>query len=207
MSTSTTNPSLVKVNLQETSLKKMLGTHSDAGYIIISASRGEYDYVENVRRTNDMKKAIDASGYSYIPVWGGFVETNEQGERQEVKEKSFIITNFKRGKGEPGQGSDPLKELGQSLARQFDQESFLFKPQGSESKAYYLDSSGGVVASFNATSPTTAADNYFTNLKKSKKKASVGKSFTYSEGVVYLAKSPLTVSEAIKRFGEIFFKL
>lgn len=185
----------------------MLGTHSEAGYVIISASRGEFDYVENVRRTKKMKQAIDASGFSYIPVWGGFVETNEEGERQEVKEKSFIITNFKRGKGDPTQGSNDLKNLGQSLCSEFEQESFLYKPQGAESKAYYLGPQGNVMASFNATSPTTAADNYFTNLKKSKKKSSVGKSFTYSEGIVYLAKSPKTVSEAIQRYGELFFSL
>jgi len=198
---------LKKINLHETTLDKMLSTHTDAGYVIISASRGEFDYLENSRRSKKLQADIDSSGLSYIPVWGGFVETNaETGEKQEVKEKSYVITNFKRGSTQPLKGSEDLKELGTVLCQKYDQESFLYKPQGPSKKAFYLTASGGIDGSFSASSPTTAADVYFTNLKKARSKSKNGKSFTYREGIIYMAQSPATLYEARRRRGEMFFK-
>jgi hypothetical protein len=198
---------LKKINLKETTLKKMLTKHSEAGYIIITAFRGEYEYKENVGRNNKLKSDIDKSGYSYIPVWGGFIETDiETGEQKEVKERSFVVLNFPRGKTEPMGDGEGLKDLGRRLCKKYEQESYLYKPQGLETKAYYLTGTGKVDMTFNSATPTKGADAYFTNLAKSSKKSVGGKSFTYREGVIWLAKSPKSLAEAYKRMGEVFLR-
>lgn len=197
---------LVKINLNETTLKKMLTKHSDAGYIIITAFRTvDYTYQENVKRNNKLKSDINKSEYSYIPVWGGFIETDsETGETQEVKERSFVVFNFKRGSTEPFVGSDELKKLGMFLCKKYDQESFLYKPQGPQTKAFYLNRNGKVDMSFKSVTPTTNTDVYFTNLSKGKNDPVAKKSFTYREGTIWLPDSPKTLAEAYKRYGEVF---
>ncbi len=198
---------LKRINLKETTLKKMLTKHSDAGYIIITAFRSEYEYKENVDRNNKLKADIDKSGYSYIPVWGGFVELHKPTKKlREVKERSFIVLNFKRGSTEMVGDSKELKVLGQKLCKKYDQDSYLYKPQGTETKAYYLTGDGKVDQTFTSVSPTTSADIYFTNLVKSSKKSVGTKSFTYREGVIWLAQSPKSLAEAYKRMGEIFLR-
>jgi hypothetical protein len=198
---------LVKIDLKETTLKKMLTKHSDAGYIIITAFRGEFDYPQNVKRNVKLKSDIDKSGYSYIPVWGGFIETDaETGEQKEVKERSFVILNFKRGSSEIAGDSESLKKLGRMLCKKYEQESYLYKPQGEDTKAYYITSAGKVDMTFNLATPTTGVDMYFTNLTKSAKKPVGKKSFTYREGVVWLAKSPKSMAEAYTRMGELFLR-
>lgn len=198
---------LKKIDLKETNLKKLLTKHSAAGYIIITAFRGEFEYKENVKRNQKLKADIDKSGYSYIPVWGGFIETDsETGEQNEVKERSFIVLNFKRGKNEPGTDSEGLKELGRILCKKYGQESYLYKPQGASTKAFYLTGTGKVDMTFSSATPTKGADMYFTNLSKSSKKAVGSKAFTYREGVIWLAKSPKSLAEAYKRMGEVFFR-
>ena len=196
---------LKKVVLSETTLKKMLTTHSEAGYVIITTFRNEYELRDNYKRNKQLEADIKRSGYSYFPVWGGFVETDKDGNKREVKEKSIVITNFPKGSNEPNPDSKELKKLGQVLAKRYDQESFLYKPEGNETKAYYLKDNGKVDFSFNTSSPTEAADVYFTNLKKSRFKDKTGKSFTYREGVIYMAKSPKSLNEAYERYGENFF--
>jgi hypothetical protein len=199
---------LKKINLNETTLKKMLTTHSDAGYTIITAFRHEYSYVENVRRNNKLKQDIDKTGYSYIPVWGGFIEKDEPtGELKTVKERSFIITNFPRGKSIPNEDSEELKSIGKMLCKKYDQDSFLYKPTGTETIAYYLKSNGSVDQKFTNVTPTEAADIYFTNLSKAaKKELKLTKSFTYREGVIWLAQSQKSLDEAYKRMGEVFLR-
>ncbi len=198
---------LKRVNINETTLKKLLTKHSNAGYIIITAFRGEYDYQENVKRNQKLKADIDKSGYSYIPVWGGFIETDvETGEQKEVKERSFVILNFERGSTNSFPDSEGLKKLGRVLSKKYDQESYLYKPQGEETKAFYITPTGKVDMTFNSATPTKAADMYFTNLAKSSKKSVGKKAFTYREGYIWLAKSPSTLAEAYKRMGELFLK-
>lgn len=199
---------LKRIELNETTLKKMLTKHSDAGYVIITAFRGEYDYLENVKRNQKLKADIDKSGYSYIPVWGGFIETNaDTGERKEVKERSFVILNYGRGTTGEFEDSEELKKLGQRLCKKYEQESYLYKPKGPDTKAFYLTSVGKVDMTFNSATPTKAVDMYFTNLTKSSKKGVGNKSFTYREGVLWFAKSPSSMYEAYKRMGEIFISL
>lgn len=197
---------LIRFDLNETTLKKMLTKHSDAGYIIITAFRGEFDYPQNVKRNQKLKADIDKSGYSYIPVWGGFIETDSNtGEQKEVKERSFVVLNFKRGTNEPVGNTDGIMKLGKLLCKKYAQESYLYKPAGESTKSYYITSTGKVDMTFNSATPTKAVDMYFTNLAKSSKKAVGNKAFTYREGVIWMAKGPKSLFEAYKRMGEVFF--
>jgi hypothetical protein len=199
---------LKKINLKETPLKKMLSVHSDVGYVIITAFRTEYDYQTNVKRNQKLKADIDKSGYSYIPVWGGFVETDRNtGESVERKERSFIILNFERGSTKPFDDSVGLKKLGQVLCNKYEQEVYLYKPHGKETTAYYLTDTGAVDSKFSSATPTKSADVYFTNLVKSAKKRVGKQAFTYREGVIWLAQSPGSLAEAYKRMGEWFLRL
>ncbi len=201
------NYELREFSINETSMVGMLTKHSDAGYVVISAFRGEYSFEENLKRSKKLKDDINKSGYAHIPVWGGFIENKGLPTEREVKERSFVIMNYGKGTDQSIEGSDELSELGRYLCAKYEQESYLYKPQGKEKTAYYITSNGSIDMKFNATSPSQAADEYFTSLVKSYfKNAKVKtKSFTYSEGVIYMAQSPKGMQEAIKRRGEIFF--
>jgi len=195
---------LKKFDLNETTVDNMLGKHSDAGYIIITAFRGgdsdpdvlKHNYKNNARLKSDIK----ASGYSFTPVWGGFYEVTSD---KVVKEQSFIVFNFK-GKIKQNDSRE-LKALGQKLCKKYDQEAFFYKEDGGY--GYYIESDGTVGMKFKNVEPTTASDIYFTSLNKSRKKQIGNKSLTFKEGFIYLAKSPNSLYEAYLRSGEIFLSL
>lgn len=200
---------LIKVNLtslDETTLKKMLSAHSDAGYIIITAFRAENDLKTNYNLNAKLKTEIKKSKYGYTVAWGGFIETNKfTGKTEQVKVQVFIVFNFKKAKSEPFDTSTDLKKLGIKWINQFEQqESFLYKPTGEHRNAFYITKAGKIDGKFTAVNPKTALDDYFTNLKKSGFNQSLDKSFTF-EGNIYLPESPKSLAEAYHRYGEKFF--
>ena len=191
--------------------------HSDAGYIIISAFRdGDIDpdqYKINKKNSKELKDLIKKSGYSFVPIWGGFEETDKQGNKQTVKQRSFIVFNFK--KNNKMSDSEELKKLGQEWCKKFNQESFLWKEEGQLGKAHYVDLNGKIEMSFNAVTPTDASDIYFSSLKNSRrnprKKAltfreSLEKGSKVYNGKLYMSQSPSTLAQAYKRSGELFFR-
>lgn len=196
---------LVQVPLNETNVKKMLSVHSNAGYIIITAFRG--DNLTGANRAANSKLAADikSAGFSFFPVWGGFIEDLGTESQREVKERSFVVTNFPIGKTEPLEDAKALRKLGVKWAKKYGQDSFLYKPSGESMKAYYITKTNAVDSTFTSASPTDAADVYFTNLKKSSRSTSKTQAFTYREGKIYMAKSPKNLAEAYKRMGEHFF--
>ena len=201
-----------RIRVDETSVTGMMGKHADAGYIIISAFRdgdGDPDILKKNKAANQqLKGVIASSGYSYIPVWGGFIEYGVDGKENIVKEQSFIVFNFKGRERQPD--TKVLKALGQKWCKKFDQDAYLYKEEGG--KAYYIDKNGSVTSTFSSVSPTQAADIYFTSLNKSRKKIQ-RKGFTFREGKeyikgeVWMAKSPRSLAEAYTRRGEVFFKI
>ena len=203
---------LVKIDLNETGIHRMLTKHSNAGYIIVSAFRGDRSLADNYKRHKDLERHITKSNnkYSYIPVWGGFIEKDDDGnELRDVKEKSFIITNFPQGSSKPYSEHKGLWKLGRELIRKYDQDSFLFKPMGKNRKiAYLINKNGRPDDKYSVVSPAVASDIYFTNLRKSSRRFGDkdGKSFAYrNEYNLYMAKPPLSVSEAWTRYRETFF--
>jgi hypothetical protein len=151
---------LIKIDLKkinETTLKEMLSFHNKTGYVIISAWRSENDKSENKKLNDILKSDIKNSQFSYIPAWGGFVETDKNtGKKRRVKKQSFIIFNRKKVKDELFETDNELKMFGKELAKKYGQESYLFKPKGDEKKAYYIKQNGTIDMIFNSISPVAA---------------------------------------------------
>jgi hypothetical protein len=168
--------SLIQI-LQEVSIPRLIDLHGKTGYIVITAFRNDFDLEENYRRNKVLKRAIDASGYSYFPVWGGFVEVEKDENdkvisRTPVKEKGFLVTNFKRGSSQPLPDSEELKELGirwTKLLKPY-QDSVLYVPGGDNKNAFYLKPDGSIDMKFDTYSSTKIVDEYFTTLNKSRGK-------------------------------------
>ena len=64
---------LVKVNLNEISMSRFMKTHDKNGYIIVTAFRDSFSYIDNQKRNDILVRKIKNSGYTYLPVFGGFV--------------------------------------------------------------------------------------------------------------------------------------
>src|ERR1035437_8330998 len=78
------------ISLDEVKLSRIIDYHFKNGSIIVSACRAENDEKQNKILTNKLLSDITSSNYSYIPVFGGFIEKNED-EEKEVKEASFLF--------------------------------------------------------------------------------------------------------------------
>jgi len=199
---------LRRINLNEVNLNRMFDQHNKSGYIIITAYRGGIEDVAN-RKQNQLnnkrlKDNIVSSGYSYFPVWGGYVEEDSiTGQKRETKEPGFVVTAFKRG-GDY-KGTDELFELGKKWCDEYQQEAFLFKP-ANDNTAYFIDQNGNNNFEFNSVTPTHDSDVYFTSLHKLEKYDKSTKSFTYRENIVYLATYPPTINERRLRDKEIYFE-
>lgn len=64
----------------------------------------------NNKKTEELKKDIISSGYSFLPVYGGYPEEGADGEDKEhVYEKSFVVFCFNR-KGNPIDINDVIKD-------------------------------------------------------------------------------------------------
>lgn len=73
------------------SLSRVFQNMEDLPYIIVSSDRHECTKEENIKRFKRLKEIVKEKGFSYIPVKGGYLETNENGEQVQVFENSLII--------------------------------------------------------------------------------------------------------------------
>lgn len=124
------------VRVDEMNVKQMIERHSANGYIIISPCRDYADFIAtgeldakdigtqkfrdqlnaiNQKRIRKMIVQIKNSGYSYTPVYGGFVENLGKENEVTVYERSFIIYNYDKKGKERDFGN--LYELGLDLCR------------------------------------------------------------------------------------------
>ena len=97
-----TNMSMRK--LSEVNVNRILTKHArEEGFIMISACKG--DYIEegkpelNKMATSALLDAIKASGFSYVPVYGGY---HEMSSGKESTETSFIVFNMIPSEDTPG---------------------------------------------------------------------------------------------------------
>lgn len=69
-----------------------LHRHIEAGRTVgfLSASRGNLSPAENNTRTKALRASLTKAGYSPVPVKGEYIE-DHNGEKKQVKEKSFMI--------------------------------------------------------------------------------------------------------------------
>jgi len=147
------------------------------------------------------------AGYSYIPVFGGYKETNpETGEMYDAPsfEHSLLIPNQKPFTSK-SHDEDQLVELGKKLAKKYQLESFLYKPKGGDYKSYWIDANGNITQKFTGLSVNDITQEFFTKLFHSKNPNKADRRFTLLPEI-YMLQSPRNASEAYERFGEQFFK-
>jgi hypothetical protein len=197
-------------------LNTILDKHTKNGYIIISSYRGGGDKTnqENKLDFESLKKDVINDGFSYIPVYGGFIENiGDEKTQREIKEPSLLIPNYQIASAKPYETDDKLKNLGIVLAKKYNQDSFLFKPKGNDDTAYYIDKNGLIDNTFTGKNINDLTQIYFTDLVKNSyekgKKSSFGKKikrYTFTENI-YINNSAKDMQEAVKRYGELFFNL
>lgn len=208
------------VSINEINAKTMLQRHSEDGFIIVSPCRGYSTFRldpnmpgakeilarENNKRIVQIIQQIKSSGYSYTPVYGGFIEDMGTENEQHVYERSFLIYNRKKN-GEKGD-MEELVRFGQKLADQYQQESFLVKAPGEKPK--YITPDGDVDMEFSGNTVfNDFSQEYFTDLHKNSEKHNGNQSrkptrFSYTES--YVNPAPQCYSERHIRGlnGEIF---
>ena len=109
-------------------LYQLLDKHSENGYIIVSLCNDEDDCVRKL--ITILKK----SPWSYMPVYGGFIENKGKENETVVYEKSFMIFNYDK-KGNPNK-LDDLFNFGIELSKKFNQDSFLYHEPGKKPTYY-----------------------------------------------------------------------
>lgn len=232
-----TSLELVERNINEASLDKVLDLHTKNGYIIISAfvESPNFDVYADywdwlkvmLQRSEKLKNEIKKSGFTYIPVWGGYEYEDLPGEVH--KEASFIVLNYKRNNVSLGEdGMKKLYSLGKKWCNTFNQVSFVYVSHNEEDEgALFFKHDGSSDGKFSGVAPTKVrgeiptgemVDMYFTRLGRERNMKITGKNslsyngyyesakFNHKSGTIYLAESPYGMSQTIKRgeSGELF---
>ena len=184
------------VSINENNIKRIISTHSDNGYIVISpCSEGSRSMIEDIKQ----------SGFSYTPIYGGF---KEKGTDQEttVYERSFIVSNKdKRGNN---YDFDKLFNFGIEICRKYNQDSFLVQAPGENPK--YIKQDGSVDFEFSGGKVfNDISQEYFTDLHKNTHKSgdvSNRKPTRFSFTEAYVNPQPQCYSERHVRWinGEVF---
>lgn len=206
------------VSINEVNAKSLIDRHTKDGYIIISPCRGYADFGLNPntdkeklasinrKRVRELIELIRESGFSYTPVYGGFVENQGTDQEEIVYERSFVVYPLDRS-GEL-QDFAELREFGIDMARRYNQDSVLVcEPNGTPA---YVNQNGEIDfelsnnMAFNDVSQT-----YFTDLHKNTDKFKDMKDrkptrFSFVE--CYVNPKPQCYSERYLRdiSGEIF---
>lgn len=134
-------------------------------------------------------------------------------------EPSYIVVGKEKG-GERAAKPEELKQFGLELANEFNQDAVLWKPPNSLDKnAYYLNKAGEVDMTFSG--PHSVEDlkkDFYTQLKIGQGDKKQGRRFTFEnkykfifgptleERVLYMRQGPAGLQEAIKRYGERFYR-
>lgn len=173
--------------LVETTLNRLVTDHNK--YVMISASRGDKTKEENNRRFSELKNKVWKAGYSYIPVYGGYIEGNV-----EVYEQSLVVVPKNKD-----QDFSQLVDDMISIGKYYEQEAILVKFPD-DYPVYYNLITNTYGEPFNGELKLNdVAQKYFTSLKKHPR----AQRFTYT----YLENQPQTIMGAHMREsrGEIVY--
>jgi len=203
---------LIESNIRLYDLIK--GKHAEKGYCIVSACRGDKTRVENNARTKQLAADIKSAGYSYMPVYGGYIED----DNGEVLEASFVIFNYDN-RGNSGDFND-LKSFAIDMCDKYNQDSILICEPGSVPT--YYDRNGQIVSDPSKSSDKVKVNDknepYFTKFKNKSKQFTYDIAFPDEDneltsslarilsGYDYLRKRPMTYGERHRRwsYGEVF---
>lgn len=195
--------------LTEASLNRLVRGHDKDGYAVLSASRNERTVEDNNKNFEQLKKDVKNKGYSYVPVFGGYVETDDGGEQHPVYEKSLYVIPKRKGQNGEFEDKDFDIFVGDmfEIGGKYNQEEILVK-YPNENPAYYFVDTMKKDMEFGGTSFNDIKSAYFTSMKKWDGKNRMGGSpqrFTFKE--CYLSEQPHTVAGATARSmnGELVY--
>lgn len=213
--------------ISESSMNRIMSHYEGPGFIVVTADRSERSPQENRDLAQELQRKITSAGYGYIPIVGGYVETDmDTGEKVRVAdEESFLVPNAPYGgKSDEGFDTEHLKALGQRWAMEYDQEAILWCPPGGP--VQFVSPTGEVLQYGPApTMSSLVLDDpeqpFFSSLRKGSHR---GRPFSYlpdendiaqaAEGVerevaFFLRQPPSEgggLKEARSRYGEIFVR-
>ena len=209
------------VPINENDIKRIIATHSDNGYIVISPCRGGSDFgIDpkrskhdadqlahiNNERVKEIISDIKQSGFSYTPTYGGFIENKGTENEDVVYERSFIVYN--KDKSGNNRDFEDLFNFGLSMCRKFNQDSFLVQAPGENPK--YIKQDGSVDFEFSGGKVfNDISQDYFTDLHKNTDKFTDmerRKPTRFSFTEAYVNPKPQCYSEGHVRWanGEVF---
>ena len=203
---------LIESNIRLYDLIK--GKHAEKGYCIVSACRGDKTHAENNARTKQLAADIKSAGYSYMPVYGGYIED----DNGEVLEASFVIFNYDN-RGNSGDFND-LKSFAIDMCGKYNQDSILICEPGNVPT--YYNRNGQVVSDPSKSSDKVKVNDknepYFTKFKNKSKQFTYDIAFPDEDDELtsslarilssydYLRKRPMSYGERHRRwsYGEVF---
>jgi hypothetical protein len=172
--------------ISEVKISRFIAHHAKNGYVIVSACRSENSNQENNRLDKLLQKDISSAGWSYTPIYGGYVETNRNtGDTTNVYEKSVIIYNHNR-KNNNEENFTNLRSFAQDLCEIYGQECVLICPP--DACPYYCDEYGNITAKFDKSlTIRDLAQEYFSLLSRGKRNKQRGHfSFKFVECCIKL---------------------
>ena len=131
------------IMVEHITIDRIMHKHGNNGFIIISANKSDLPPEINEENTKEMIKLIKISGYSYLPTYGGYhnTETSEDGDY----EPSFIIFNYnEQNNYDNSSDFKELEDFGKFLCKKFDQDCFLCKRP--DMPPMYLDRNGNKIS-------------------------------------------------------------
>lgn len=163
---------------------------SDALYDI----ENEWLRERNARADKSLRNDIQAAGYSYTPVYGGY---KGKDDGKETFEPSYVVYNYKRGSKEPGDFEE-LRDLALKLCKKYSQESVYVQAPGEP--PVYLDANGDQINSTSSDNFKFNDDNqeYFTTAHRDKRD---NKRFTADIQFesIYIPLRPASYNERLRR--------
>ena len=125
----------------------------------------EHDWLKrrNARKDKELRKDIEAAGYSYTPVYGGYKGRDDV---QSSYEPSYVVYNYYKG-GEPGDFED-LKQFALDMCAKYGQDSVYVEEPGQAPN--YLDKNGNQIntASTKDTKFNRDDEMFFTTISRDK---------------------------------------
>jgi hypothetical protein len=207
------------VSLNELNAKSLINRHTKDGYVIVSPCRGADDFGLDKNNPTDVQKLsninkqrirefidiLKQSGFSYTPVYGGFIENKGEENEEHVYERSFVIYPYDKN-GNLREFNE-LYDFALEMCRKYNQDSVLVAKPNETPKYITKDNNVDMEFSGDVTFNDVSQE-YFTDLHKNTNKYDMTNRkptrFTF-EGC-YLNPSPQCYSERHVRYlmGEKF---
>lgn len=212
--------------LLEKNLNRMIRHLEEDGAIIISAQRdkvdeGNVEYYERWKKLNNIKKDdsrykkeflkwfntkqtkslikdLKESGYSYVPVYGGYHDKNDRTSLTDSYEVSFVVYNIRRDK--ENVDFDYLFDFAIELCDKYMQDSVYVQAPG-EAPNYY-DCNGNIVNSKSSRKIITndSEQEFFTALRPHRKAQRFTSDISFES--VYINPKPSSIFNRMVRVSK-----